>query len=97
MVRDKAKMKGGRRVTLLRLVLVVPVFLLLCFAFTLPLSSFESSRPLGNGFPVRDPVIPLVGNAGESPVQALVGALRSATVAASAYRNVSFNDVDAEV
>ncbi|KAG0578811.1 hypothetical protein KC19_4G051000 [Ceratodon purpureus] len=96
MVRDKAKMKGGRRVTLLRLVLVVPVFLLLCFAFTLPLSSFESSRPLGNGFPVRDPVIPLVGNAGESPVQALVGALRSATVAASAYRNVSFNDVDAE-
>lgn len=42
-------------------------------------------------------MIPLVGEAGEVPVQALAGALRRATLAASAYKNVSFNVHDAQV
>ena len=96
MVRDRGKMKGGRRATLLvRLLLAAPAFLiLLCFAFTLSLSRFE---PRGTGFSVRDPVIPVVGKAGQSPVQALLGALRSASSAASAYKNGSFTDHDAQV
>jgi hypothetical protein len=97
MVRDRGRMKGARRVTLLRSLLVAPVFLLLCFAFALPLSPFESRRPRADGLAARDPVIPLVGEAGASPVQALVGALRSATAAASAHMNGTFNDHDAEV
>lgn len=94
MVLSRVNMKGTSR-RALRFVLV-PVFLLfLCFAFTLPRLHPFALRSW-NGFPAREPVIPLVGNVGASPVQALVDTLRSATAAASRYRNVSFTDRDAQ-
>lgn len=97
MARDRVSMKSSsRRVTplLLRLLVVPALVLFLCFAFTLPLPHFALRR---NDIPSRDPVIPLVGDAGVNPVQALVDALRSATADASRYRNVSFNGHDAQV
>lgn len=95
MVLNRVNMKGTTRRA--PRFLLVPAFLLfLCSAFTLPRLHPFASRSW-NGFPAREPVIPLVGNVGASPVQALVSALRSATAAASRYRNVSFTDRDAQV
>lgn len=94
MVRNRVSMKGAsrRRVTLLRLLVVVPaLILILYFAFLLPLPSFELRA---RGLPSRDPVISLVSNAtgaNASPLKALVDALQSATSAAARFRNVSFN------
>lgn len=84
-------MKGSNRKWGLFRYLVVPAFLLLFFSFTLSPSPFELPNPQDNGFHAN-PTVSFVGEASESPVQALIGAIRSATT----FSNVSFNDADAK-
>ena len=92
-------MKGKRRTTLLRFI-AVPVVLLLCFAFTYdpPSSPFELRGVQGDGVPRSDPEFLLLGTRAESPVQALVDAIRNVTAAAG-WRNADarFSHPDAEV
>lgn len=85
-------MKGSNRKWGLFRYLVVPAFLLLFFSFTLSPSPFELPNPQDNGFHAN-PTVSFVGEASESPVQALIGAIRSATT----FSNVSFNDADAKI